>query len=485
MSLYSLSFPRLSLSLIYRYCCLVVWLQLGNLISDDTLHAQNNGIPLPPSPPVQYQRPKTLQYTNMVYKDDIRSVIFAISDQNLLRELSDPIIPLNGRLQLSLSFDEMGSIAQNYSYTVEHCTHDWQPSDLNTFDYIEGFTRNDITDYRYSFALTQPYVHYRLELPNSDLRLTKSGNYLLKIYANDSPDQLVLTRRFVVYESHVAAAVTIRPATAAPFFRSHQRLEFRLNIDDWNASNPIDQLNVSVLQNGRWDNAVIGLKPTFINARELVYSPDLQTTFAAGNEFRFADLRTVRSCGARVARIDRSDAQIDAYIAIDNTQHSETKRFHLYSTDLNGKYFIGINDGSFYNRLDADYLKAHFTLPMPQPFPNAKVYLFGALSDWDIRPEFEVPYNPKMGAYEAAIWLKQGFYDYQYALVADMPDSGMPQRPYINTDLTEGNYFATENVYYILTYFRAYDILDYDRVIGFKCVNSGMGTLFDINYRCD
>lgn len=462
----------------------VAWAEclVACLLGSSCLWAQN-GIKLPPSPPIQYQRPKTLQYTNMVYNDAVRSIIFAISDHGLLRELSDPFIPLGGGLQLSLSFDEMGNDARNYSYTVVHCTHDWQPSNLDPFDYIEGFMLNDITDYRYSFALTQPYVHYRLELPNANIRFTKSGNYLLKIYANDSPNDLVLTRRFVVYENQVGVSVALRPSTATRFFQSHQRLEFSIGVGGWEVTNPIDQLNITVLQNSRWDNAVIGLKPTFINARELVYSPEMQTTFAASNEFRFADLRTIRSCGARVARIDRSEQQIEAYLQIDNAQHSDTKRFHLYSTDLNGKYFIGINDGGYFNRLDADYLHTHFTLPMQQPVPNARLYVFGALSDWDTRPNFELKYNPQIGAYEGAIWLKQGFYDYQYAFVQTDTLRNKPLPP--NTDLTEGNYFATENVYYILTYFRAYDIFAYDRVIGFKCINSGMGTLFDVNYRCD
>ena len=446
------------------------------------LLAAQNGIPVPQANALRSGYPKTLQYSNMVYKDDIKTILFTVSDHNLVRDLSDPFIPLGGGLGLVLSFDEMGNEAQRYTYSFIHCTHDWQPSNLHPFDYIDGFVRNDITDYNYSFALTQQYVHYRLEIPNSNTRFTKSGNYLLVIYANDSPDDLVLSRRFVVYENEVGITVNLRPALSNRYFKSHQRLEFSITTAGLDLFNPIEQIYVNVLQNGRWDNAAMHLKPTFLKLDEMVYSPDMQTTFAAGNEFRFADLRNLNARGTNVAKIVQDKEAVHVFLQPDKAQHSETKRFHINNNDLNGKYFIGITSNKLFNRLDADYALTYFSLQIPRLAPNAKLYVFGMLSDWAVHRQFEMDFNEQTQAYEKAIWLKQGLYDYQYVIAH--PDS-ITQTTTLDVSLTEGNYAATENVYYIFTYMRTNDLFNYDRVIGFKCLNSGLGTLFDVNFRCD
>lgn len=454
---YAVAYQKMGLkiALVALYCLL-----FGNI----NLWAQQNGIPLPKSLPQQYQYPKTLQYRNMVYKDGIRTPMLYIEGDDLRHELTDPFIPLDSTLQLLLSFDQMGDESHNYSYTIIHCTHDWQASKLDPFDYIDGFLRDDITDYLYSFARTQKYVHYSLLFPNSNMRLTKSGNYLLKVYANDDPNDLILTRRFVVYENHLATRVILPPATNNQFFLKHQRLEFALLTDNFDVSNSIERLNVSVLQNGRWDNAAIGLKPTFIKDKELVYSPDMQTNFIAGSFFRAMNLRSVRNNGVGVAKIEETKQQVDMYLEPDNLELIRTKSLNA---GFRGKYTIGLRESRYFKLLDADYVQTHFTLPMQKKMQDTLIYVFGALSDWDIRPEFEMKYNDKLGAYEAAIWLKQGFYHYQYALTTtDSLNHTVQKR---NTEQSNRNY-TTQNVYYIFTYYRSFDVFDYDRVIGFEFV---------------
>ena len=68
-------------------------------------------------------------------------------------------------------------------------------------------------------------------------------------------------------------------------------------------------------------------------------------------------------------------------------------------------------------------------------------------------------YNETERRYEAAIMLKQGFYNYQYIL-----EDG-------STKKTMGDFWQTENEYQTFIYFR--DLGGrYDRLVGFACVKS-------------
>ena len=55
-------------------------------------------------------------------------------------------------------------------------------------------------------------------------------------------------------------------------------------------------------------------------------------------------------------------------------------------------------------------------------------------------------YNSGKGVYESSLFLKQGFYNYQYFV-----DS---QR--LSSDYFEGSHFETENVYEVLVYYRPF-----------------------------
>ena len=73
-------------------------------------------------------------------------------------------------------------------------------------------------------------------------------------------------------------------------------------------------------------------------------------------------------------------------------------------------------------------------------------------------------WNPELKLYEAALLLKQGFYDYQYVYVENGGSL-------IDNTLLEGSYVETENDYQILVYYRGFSSR-YDRLIGYRTINS-------------
>ena len=139
-------------------------------------------------------QPYDIQMDNKIYMDGIASVqLFTGEDQ-----LSAPVGVL-GEATFHIAFDDLNVEVRHPKYTFIHCTHDWQPSQMNQIEYIEGFMEEDITQYDHSFNTIEPYLHYHAEFPNENISFSKSGNYILFVY-DDSPDNPILTRRFMVVE---------------------------------------------------------------------------------------------------------------------------------------------------------------------------------------------------------------------------------------------------------------------------------------------
>ena len=51
-----------------------------------------------------------------------------------------------------------------------------------------------------SFGTKVNYTHYTIDLPQDDFFWTRSGNYVLEVFSPHDPEEILITRRFVVYE---------------------------------------------------------------------------------------------------------------------------------------------------------------------------------------------------------------------------------------------------------------------------------------------
>ena len=102
------------------------------------------------------------------------------------------------------------------------------------------------------------------------------------------------------------------------------------------------------------------------------------------------------------------------------------------------------------NSLESDYANVLFSLEMNEPYFDKDVYVFGGLTDWKIKEEFKMTYQNVVNAYVADVFLKQGFYNYMYAVV---PKEGK-KIPDISE--IEGDWHEAENDYTILVYYRPF-----------------------------
>ena len=397
------------------------------------------------------------QNQNQILDPDICSVQLLLSGS----QLSLPIVNLQtGYNVLVLSFDHMGDALKDYKYTLAHCNSDWLPSDLNDNEYIDGFTEDRITSIQNSFNTLAQYTHYTIGLPNRNMRWARSGNYLLKVFDMDNEEKPVLIRRFMVVEPLWRIDAEFVRTAQVDKLDTHHEIDFTVIPKGARVSMPQNDVKAFVLQNGRWDNALGPIKPFITRGENLVFDYQDKIIFPAGKEFRFFDIRSFDFRGEFVRNIVEKPTYFEVTLVTDESRYD---RPVIFRPDADGRFVID-NLNANQTLLQCDYAAVLFSIQQNLPLEDADVYVFGELTDWQLKPEFKMQYQPEVQAYWCDTWLKQGHYNYQY-MVVDR-NTGVP-----DLDGFEGNWFATGNQYTILVYFRPFGTR-YDRLMGAVTLNS-------------
>ena len=81
-----------------------------------------------------------INYTDDGYLDYIASGKF----HHRGLPVSMPIIDLGSSGKLDLSFDDLEGGEKDFNYRIIHCDKNWNPSNLDEYDYIEGFNDEEI-----------------------------------------------------------------------------------------------------------------------------------------------------------------------------------------------------------------------------------------------------------------------------------------------------------------------------------------------------
>ncbi|PSR11547.1 MAG: hypothetical protein DA408_17965 [Bacteroidetes bacterium] len=401
-------------------------------------------------------------FSDQTYVDNIRTVRFGPDGYEHLF----PLLTLGENAQLHLVFDDMDAGVKNYVYTIIHCNRSWEPSGLQPLEYIDGFEEENVQQFAFSFKTLAIYTNYEFRIPNRNIGITKSGNYLLVVYEDEDDKIPVISRRFVVVDRKVTVAANLVRPTEVSKMHTHQELDFTVDHQRLGARSPISELSATVLQNRRWDNAIVGLAPKFTRPDQAIFDYQNKIVFPAGNEFRFIDLRSLR---APQSDIDYVNVVNNEYVEAElGPVISRARGVHLSFADINGGFVIENFDQNN-AALNGEYPSVLFTYKVDEPYFNDHLYFFGAITDWQLKPAYQLRYNPAISAYVGRFPLKQGYYNYCFATAPSDAKAGSVQVP--DFSLTEGNYADTENDYFILVYYRPFGSR-FDQVVGAYQLNS-------------
>ncbi len=397
------------------------------------------------------------RWRNLVYDDRIATVTFHRAGEPL-------VFPFAGtdaaHGTLILNFDVLGDEVRNYVYTLEHCNSDWSRSDLTEDEYIIGFREARIREAYPSVNTLVSYTLYSLSLPNEDMGWTKSGNYRLHVFDNTEENPVpVLVLRFLVLEptNWLVKMRFTRPAEASKD-NTHHEIDFEVDTKQSRLVSAHTDVKAYVLQNQRFDNAIGPLPPLYTRGNVQVFDYQGKVVFAAGKESRFFDIRTFDFRKQNVQRILRLNDYYEVALRADKDR---TSGGYLSVTDANGGFIIS-NETLNQDFLESDYGKVLFRLEKPQEIEDADVYIVGAFNDYNILPKYRMDYSATEGVYFKELLLKQGYYNYEYAVVRRGETQPDPELA------VEGNWYEARNLYHVLVYYRSIN----DRYDKLMCMGS-------------
>lgn len=374
--------------------------------------------------------------------------------------LSPPVIKLNSGEKITLSFDDMEGGTNTFYYKLIHCNAGWEPSDLFESDYISGQLTSEIYTSQSSFNTLMDYTHYELNIPNEDMKPTRSGNYMLLVYANNNPEDTVLTRKFRISEKIIGIKGEIESINRMTREKPNQELNLILQTENMQINDPYNNLKIATLKNYHNERLFEHLDPSSVNGNQISYDMNNQLIFKGGNEFHHFNSKSTDYAGENIRKVDFKRNNFHFQL---KTNEDRTFQKYREKDDLNGRFSID-KENTDHPETEADYVYVYFTLKEATSSAEGEFYITGAFNNWKCKPENKMTYNTERKVFEKRLLLKQGYYDYKYIFKSAEEE--------INPYFISGNHHQTENDYLIYIYY--WDPSEgHDRLIGHTVINSG------------
>ncbi|MBR5686044.1 MAG: DUF5103 domain-containing protein [Muribaculaceae bacterium] len=393
-----------------------------------------------------------------VFDNNVRSLKVCLASNMYI----PPVLMMNSDDRLLVNFDYLDYDVHYLRYSVTHCNADWQPSQLVESEYVSGFNYADIEDYRPSEATYVHYYNYQFALPNADMKLLVSGNYLLSVYEQDDPDEILFQTRFSVCEGGVGVFPQVTSRTDVEYNNRFQQVSFEVRYKPNQIKDPYDEFTCVVTQNSRMDNAVTVKRPMMVSVDHVTYDHNRDLIFPAGNEFRRFETVAAHNINMGVQSIRYYEPMYHAILMVDEPRN-ETQ--YLYDKTQFGRFTIRNAEAFGENALEADYMITHFTLNTNGKLNGGNVWLYGEFLNGYPGNQTLMQYDASSGCYTADLLLKQGAYNYMYLWVPDGTSVGQTSR-------IEGDHYETVNEYLVMVYDRPMGER-YDHLVGYGVAYSG------------
>ena len=390
-------------------------------------------------------------YPHKVYNQEIKSVQFYASGDPLRM----PFIRMGE--YVTVSFDDVGEYIRSLEYAIIHCNRDWSPSDINISQYLDGYDDAALNDFSSSRGTYVDYMNYSLTLPNDQIRWKISGNYILKIWDRDNENEVLMTLRFVVYETDIQSSrFDVIRSIRQGQYDSHQDISFAIGIKDIGLDDPMRSVSASVIQNYNWNSIQDSIQPRRLFLDELFFDQHNSVVFPAMREYRLLDLRSTFSRGYGIHDIAKYKDGINVTLSTDEVRGYEVK--FGSDRDINGGFVI-TNEDRLNSAWEVEYVHALFALHYFNAPPEADIYVLGAFNNFVADENSILKFDQEKSIYYREILLKQGVYDYVYGV----KEPGQP----ITYEITEGYDNRATNNYHALIYYRPF-LGNYDRVIAYN-----------------
>jgi hypothetical protein len=374
-------------------------------------------------------------------------------------ETSFPIIDFtsNDDKSITIDFDVQATAYPNLIIQFRYCDSNWNP-------YENQFLQNPLYNTEYNLWLEKtPGViqgaryHYSGTFPNNNVKFPFSGKWMFFITDSQNKNRVYASQKFFVIYPDVKLNVQVSRETMQGNYGDNAHLGRTLAIKtSFTLPDSLFSANVrkvEIVKNRMILNTIVLDRNTNTSEKYYEWDASKRFTFVArelrpGNEYRQIDTRNLSkyptpTVNARFGEFDQSDL------------------FTKHPRDFNGSSLL-LN----YKNPNSDYQNVIFKLKAPENVTKP-IFLVGTFNNWKLLPEYEMYDDSGMMNY--SVQLKRGVHEYQY-VAADLKGDKI-----VNADweILEGNFFETENEFYIFLYYESQDKGGYDKIIGFAKIRTG------------
>ena len=330
-------------------------------------------------------------------------------------EASLPVLSLRGSQTLTLAFDVLtDGGGEPLEVSFQHTTRDGRP-DLLPTEYLTGFERDDITDYRASGGTAVPYVHYQYAFPNALVGFELSGAYRLRVAQRGGA--VLFERAFYVSEDQaettLAFGATLAGGDAGLSVQPAARIQPRAALGDYDAF----QYTVCFARDGRIEAPRCAPEPRLLDATLFQFYLPREAAFAPPAPLFELDLGLLAT-NQQVVDVDRAARPPTALLDLDYADFGGDVRDAVLGVPLVAAVFRDAGDV----RTQAEYVDVTFRyVPEGQRESLRPVFVRGSFNGWQSGPDVLMAWVPEVRRYERTVRLKQGAYVYEYVSPGGAP----------------------------------------------------------------
>ena len=325
-----------------------------------------------------------------------------------------PVVTLDSGEQLRLSFDLMDPRGRPLNVYFYQATRRWERR-LSPSEYMQGFQRDDLTEYQPSEATQVNYTHYTYAFPNERIGFTLSGNYIVRVTEQGDEEAVLFERAFFISEQEGSIDLRFDRVPVAgfnglalqPLVRVRPPRDLQGRVFDFTAC---------FVRDGRVDRTRCADRPQLMDQPTLQFELDRRRGFApVGGDYRL-DLRALRTT-RQIEAINRAPVPFRVRLAPD------LARFPNPGTEvpLNGQPVTSRVRDVPRPETNGAYVQATFQFVPPEEEPvNGEVVLIGSFNNWAANAQAPVlTWDSALGRYVGEAQLKQGEYEYRYVQAGD------------------------------------------------------------------
>ena len=345
-----------------------------------------------------------------------------------------PIIELGTSQLITLNFDDLNFELDMFRVEITHHNADWSDSGLLPNFYLQGFHTDFFGDGRKARPQNPQYLSYSYTFPNQQMKITRSGNYLLHVYRQHNSQKL-FSVPFLVHENEGTSEITIEELfnQDSRYLRHHQTFVNYRYVD--NSIIPQADLSVYFVQNQFWGRAIKADRVDFseqYNAR--MY---LSRDKAFIGAYEFYDLG--------LGNIDQYSSQIVDYEQGFSIP-SVTLERDVVNLQLAPRQRASKLTSAPSRSTEARYALVYFQLEIPEKeIPFGDIYVIGSFNQWGISPANKMALNPRSGLFTGQAIVKEGQYAYKYVVL---------QSNIIDDTILDASFASTIHEYHALVYLR-------------------------------